>query len=150
MKSKTIFRIVFIAWGFIWLLFLVRGLVKGEAQEYKDLFGKTLEEKRMYVAREDLYDFILFLKATIPEDSDYKVLASYDDWLDSFFVSYHMLPTLQNLDNPEYIACYKKRKFSEKGYQPIAVLSKYKYIVKRALKKSKNMQSSLIKRLDSD
>ena len=132
MKSKTIFRIVFIAWVFIWLLFLVRGFVKGEAKEYKDLFGKTLEEKRAYVAREDFYEFILFCKAAIPEDSDYKIVASYDGWLDYFMFSYHMLPTLQNLDNPEYIACYKKGKFSKKGYQPIAVLSKYKYIVKRS------------------
>ena len=131
MKSKTISRIVFTTWVFMWLIFLVRGLVKGEAREYKDLFGKTLEEKRAYVAGEDFYEFILFCKATIPEDSDYKVVASYDDSLDSFFVSYHMLPILQNLDNPEYIPCYKKRKFSEKGYQPIAVLSKDKYIIKR-------------------
>ena len=48
MKTKTIFRIVFIVWAGIWLLFLIRGLVKGEARDYKNLFGKTGWKSRIH------------------------------------------------------------------------------------------------------
>ena len=133
MKPKIIFRIIFLAWVFIWLLFLVRGLVKGEARDYKNLFGKTLEEKRAYVAGEEFYDFILFCGKIIPEDSDYKVEADYDDSMDYFRFAYYMYPLLRNLDNPEYTPCYKV-KFSKKGYGKIASLSKVKYILKRSRK----------------
>lgn len=133
MKSKIIFRIIFLAWVFIWLLFLVRGLVKGEAREYRNLFGKTLEEKRAYITGDGFYNFILFCKEVIPEDSDYRVAADYDDSMDYFRFAYYVYPSLRNLDNPEYIACYKV-KFSKKGYRKIASLSKDKYILKRGRK----------------
>lgn len=130
MKSKQIFRIVFIAWVVIWLLFLVRGLVKGEARDYKNLFGKSLEEKRAYVAGEEFYEFILFCKKVIPEDSDYTVKADYDATLDYFRFAYYIYPVLRNLDDPEYIACYKV-KFTKEGYESVASLSDNKYILKR-------------------
>lgn len=133
MRPKLIFRIVFIAWVFIWLLFLVRGLIKGEAKHYKNLFGRSLEEKRAYVTGEEFYRFILFCKEVIPEDSDCKVEAEYDDSMDYFRFAYYIYPSLRNLDNPEYIACYKM-KFSKGGYRKIASLNNDKYILKRSWK----------------
>ena len=129
-KAKTICQIVFIAWTAIWLLFLIRGLVKGEANDYRNLLGKSLEEKRAYVSGEEFYEFILFCGKIIPENSDYKVQANYDESMDYFRFAYYIYPSMRNLDNPEYIACYKV-KFSEKGYRRAASLSEDKYILKR-------------------
>ncbi len=129
-NPKLIFRIVFIAWVAVWLLFLIRGLVKGEANDYKNLIGKTLEEKRAYVTGEEFYEFITFCKGVIPEDSDYSVEADYDETMDYFRFAYYVYPSLRNLEDPEYIVCYKKR-FSKKGYKRLDSLSKDKYILKR-------------------
>lgn len=130
MKSKLIFRTVFIGWVAMWLLFLIRGLVKGEVRDYRNLFGKTLEEKRAYVTGEEFYKFILFCKEVIPEDSDYTVEANYDATMDYFRFAYYIYPSLRDLDEPEYIACYKI-KFAKEGYELVASLSNNKYILKK-------------------
>lgn len=129
-KPKVIFRIIFFIWVTIWLLFFVRGLVKGEMRDYINLFGKTLEEKQAYVTGKEFYEFIIFCKKVIPENSDYTVEANYDQTLDYFRFAYYMYPSLRNLYNPEYIACYKV-KFLKKNYKVIASLSNDKYILKR-------------------
>lgn len=129
-KTKLILRIVFIIWTAIWLLFLVRGLVKGEAREYKNLFGKSLEEKQAYVTGEEFYRFVTFCKSIIPQDSDYSVEANYDASMDYFRFAYYIYPSLRDLRDPEYIVCYKT-KFSKRKYRRIASLSDDKYILKR-------------------
>lgn len=130
MKTKIIFRIVFFAWVAVWLVFFARGLVKGEARDYKNLLDKTLEEKRAYVTGEEFYKFILFCKKVIPENSDYTIEAVYDATMDYFRFAYYMYPSLRDLYSPEYIACYKV-KFSKKGYELIASLSEDKYLLKK-------------------
>ncbi len=130
MKSKKLFRIVFITWVAMWLLFLVRGLVKGEAGDYSNLFGKTLEEKRAYVTGEEFYKFILFCKEVIPEDSDYTVEADYDATMDYFRFAYYMYPALRDLDDSEYIVCYKV-KFAKEGYRIVSSLSDDRYVLKK-------------------
>lgn len=133
-KSKILFKIIFLAWVAIWLLFLLRGLVKGEAGDYKNLLGRTLEEKRAYVTGEEFYEFIHFCKKIIPKDSDYTVEADYDASLDYFRFAYYMYPALRDLYDPEYIVCYKV-KFAKKGYDVITSLSDNKYVLKKRLKK---------------
>ena len=130
LKSKLTFKIVFIAWVAMWLLFLVRGLVKGEAGDYKNLFGKNLEQKRAYVTGEEFYAFIIFCKNVIPDDSDYTVEADYDQTLDYYNFAYYIYPSLRNLNDPEYIACYKT-KSTKDGYEVIASLSDDKYILRK-------------------
>ena len=130
MKTKIIFRIVFIAWVAIWLLFFVRGLVRGEARDYKNLLGRSLEEKRAYVTGQEFYEFILFCRKVIPEDSDYKMKANYDESMDYFRFAYYIYPSLRNLENPEYIACYKI-KATQAGYKRVASLDDDKYVLKR-------------------
>jgi len=129
-KAKFVFRSVFIAWTACWLLFLTRGLVKGEFDDYKNLSGMTPEEKRAYVTGEEFYAFIIFCKGIIPEGSDYTVEAVYDDSMDYFRFAYYMHPSLRNLDDAEYIVCYKTD-FSKKGYRREASLGKDKYILKK-------------------
>jgi len=130
MKSKVVFKIVFFVWVVIWLHFFVRELLKGEIRDYKNLFGRSLEEKRAYVTGKEFYGFILFCKKIIPEDFDYTVEANYDATMDYFRFAYYMYPSLRNLDNPRYIACYKI-KFAKEGYKIIASLGEDKYILQR-------------------
>lgn len=130
MRSEKIFKIIFIAWVAMWLLFLVRGLVKGEARDYANLFGKSLDEKRAYVTGEEFYRFISFCKKIIPEDSDYTVEADYDATMDYFRFSYYIYPALRDLEDPEYIACYKVD-FESDGYSLAAFMDESKYVLKR-------------------
>ena len=130
MKTKLIFKIIFLAWTAIWLLFLVRGLAKGEARDYRNLFGKGLEEKHAYVTGEEFYKFIVFCKNVIPKGSDYTVEASYDETMDYYRFAYYVYPLLRDLDDPEYIVCYKVN-FSKEGYEPAAHLEGDKYILKK-------------------
>jgi len=129
-KSKVIFKIVFISWVIIWLIFLIRGFAKGELKDYKFLWGKTLEEKRAYVTGEEFYKFILFCKRIIPEDSDYTVFANYDATMDYYRFAYYIYPSLRNLYNPEYVACYKVN-VSRPGYEYVASLGEDKYVLRK-------------------
>ena len=128
--ARQIFRIVFIIWVGVWLLFFVRGLVKGEWRDYKNLFGRGLEEKRAYVSGGEFYEFIIFCKDAIPEDSDYSVEADYDAAMDYYRFAYYIYPALRNLYDPEYIACYKT-KFSKRGYRRLRSLERDKYILRK-------------------
>jgi len=129
-NTKLLFRIVFITWVFMWLLFLVRGMVKVEIKDYKNLLGKTLEEKRAYVTGKEFYEFILFCEKVIPGNATFSVEAKYDDSMDYFRFPYYLYPAMRDIDNPGYIACYKV-KFSKDKYSVAASLTDDKYILKR-------------------
>src|SRR3989339_275712 len=126
-SQRIIFRAVFIAWVFFWLLFLIRGLVKVEWKDYKNLFGKTLEEKEAYVSGKEFYDFTAFCKKEIPEGLTYTVEANYDQTMDYFRFAYYIYPVKRDRDNPDYIVCYKI-KFAKAGYAKAAALADDKYI----------------------
>lgn len=129
-KNSILFRIVFIVWVFMWLLFLVRGLIKTEMKDYRNLLGKTLEEKRAYVTGREFYNFIIFCENIIPKDATYSVEAKYDQSLDYFSFAYYLYPAMRDIDNPEYVACYKT-KFSKRGYSVTDSLTEDQYILKR-------------------
>lgn len=129
-KPAILFRIVFVIWVFMWLLFLVRGLIKVEIKDYRNLLGKTLEEKRAYVTGKEFYEFILFCEKVIPENATFSVEAKYDDSMDYFRFPYYLYPAMRDRDNPAYIACYKV-KFSKAGYSLADSLTSNKYILKR-------------------
>lgn len=114
----------------MWLLFFVRGIVKAEWKDYKNLFGKTLEEKEAYVSGREFFDFIGFCEKEIPENFTYSVEANYDQTMDYFRFAYYIYPVKRNMDNPDYIVCYKTR-FAKAGYAKAAALSDDKYILKR-------------------
>lgn len=130
LREKIIFRIVFVMWVFMWLMFFVRGMAKVEIKDYKNLLGKTLEERRAYVTGKEFYEFIIFSEKVIPKNATFTVEAKYDDSMDYFRFPYYLYPAMRDIDNPEYIACYKV-KFSRGGYKAAASLSDNKYILKR-------------------
>src|SRR3989338_7915064 len=103
--QRIIFRMIFIAWVAMWLLFLVRGFVKVEWKEYKNLFGKTLEEKEAYVSGKEFFDFINFCKKEIPKCATYSVEANYDQSMDYFRFAYYIYPVKRDRDAPDYIVC---------------------------------------------
>jgi hypothetical protein len=101
-----------------------------EWKDYKNLFGKTLEEKEAYVSGKEFFYFIIFCKKEIPENSTYTVEANYDQTMDYFRFAYYIYPLKRDIDNPQYIVCYKKR-FTKAGYARLAGLTDDKYILKR-------------------
>lgn len=115
----------------MWLLFLVRGMVKVEIKDYKNLLGKTLEEKRAYVTGKEFYEFIVFSKKVIPQNATFTVEAKYDDSMDYFRFPYYLYPAMRDIDDPDYIVCYKV-KFSKDGYSTAKSLAFDKYILKRS------------------
>jgi hypothetical protein len=129
-NTKILFKIVFSVWVFMWLLFLVRGLIKVEIKDYRNLIGKTLEEKRAYVSGKEFYRFVLFCEGLIPKNSTYSVEAKYDQTLDYFRFAYYLYPAMRDIKNPEYIACYKMKFFKE-GYYAAVSLTEDQYILKR-------------------
>ena len=72
----------------------------------------------------------MFCKNVIPKGSDYTVEASYDETMDYYRFAYYVYPLLRDLDDPEYIVCYKVN-FSKEGYEPAAHLEGDKYILKK-------------------
>jgi len=130
-KTVILFRIVFIAWVFMWLLFFVRGLVKTEIRDYKNLLGKTLEEKRAYVTGKELYEFIVFSEKVIPKNATFTVEAKYDNSLDYFWFPYYLYPATRGIYRPDYIICYKVN-FSKDGYSVAKSFTYDKYILKRS------------------
>ena len=130
MKTERLFKIVFISWVAVWFFFLCRGLIKGEARDYANLLGRDLEEKRAYVSGEEFYRFITFCRNVIPEDSDYKIEANYDASMDYYRFAYYIYPAMRDLEDPEYIACYKTR-FDKRGYGIVSSVDETKYVLKK-------------------
>ena len=102
MKPKIIFRIIFFAWVFIWLLFLVRGLVKGKFEEFRILCSsRDMYEKNSYILGKELNAFLEVCKREIPSEGTYKIVGDLDGH-NRYRLIYHLYPRLQS-DNPDYI-----------------------------------------------
>ncbi len=129
-QLRTAFRIALIAWAFVWVMFFIRGFVKGEAADYAALLNADAEGKRAYVSGEEFYAFIEFSKNVIPAGAQYTVVAEYDRSMDYFRYAYYMYPAVRDTGDPVFIACYKKQ-CDLPGYRRVAELAHDKYILKR-------------------
>jgi len=123
-------RLVFAIWVFLWILFLVRGLYKGEFKEYKALLERDAEARRAYVVGEELYSFLEFALVNIPKRAAYELEGALKP-IDRERLIYYLYPRGVS-DNPEYILCYKVGKdSSRKNFKRFTALKKDQFILKR-------------------
>ncbi|MFH1753512.1 MAG: hypothetical protein ABH875_04960 [Candidatus Omnitrophota bacterium] len=101
MKYVKMWKLVFAVWVFFWVLFLVRGLVKGEFEMFRKYAFISAEEKREHILGEGLYTFLGVCKSEIPEAATYKLEGEIDDH-NKFRMRYYLYPRLES-ESPDYL-----------------------------------------------
>ncbi|MCX5701397.1 MAG: hypothetical protein NTW64_00215 [Candidatus Omnitrophica bacterium] len=128
------FKIILAAWVLMWLFFNVRGLIvekdKSTLKDYISLASADWEGKRAIVFGENLYEFLKFCKANLPNEASYGIIGIPEDSIDLPRLVYYLYPSLQN-KNPDFILVYKKPGFEKKEAYLYASLNKESFILKR-------------------
>ncbi len=100
MRSR-LWKIVFAVWLFMWVLFIVRGLVKGDYVKLKKLIRATHTEKLEYIMGEKLTRFLDILKNNIPSESTFVLEGSLSEH-DKLRLAYYLYPRIES-PNPDYL-----------------------------------------------
>jgi len=123
-------KLVFIIWVFFWVLFIVRGLYKGELEEYKALLQRDAEGRRAYVIGEGLYEFMNFCLRNLPRESSYQLRGELRP-IDERRLVYYLYPHKES-ENPEYLLCYNAGKDAvKKGFYKSAAFKTGQFILRR-------------------
>ncbi|MDD5496476.1 MAG: hypothetical protein PHP46_05200 [Candidatus Omnitrophica bacterium] len=134
MKKNIVARAALAVWIVFWVLFLVRPLFKkGLLGEYAALSVLSGEERRGRVTGEELYGFIKFCRAALPEYSTYKIVGLEHDSLEHRRLRYYLYPDAEKED-PEFILVYKTGDFKSDGYRVFKTLDAEKYILRLSKK----------------
>lgn len=99
LKNK-VWRYIFALWIFFWILFLIRGFVKGEFRKFRTLSFLTVEQKKAYILGEDLYNFIKRCETEIPKTATYRIAGDLDEH-NTLRMVYYLYPRIRS-DNPDY------------------------------------------------
>lgn len=101
-----IIKAVLCVWIFFWLLFMIRGLYKGEFNELKMLLSGDAEARRAYVMGEGLYDFIQYSIKDMPEDGTYRIEGDIEP-LSKYRLVYYLYPRRER-GGGAYILTFKE------------------------------------------
>jgi len=96
-----IWKIVFIIWLILWFLFLVRGFVKKEFNEFKAISFASIDEKKAYLMGKGLYDFLKYCQENMPIESTYKITGELTKHNKARLV-YYLYPRVHSED-PDYV-----------------------------------------------
>lgn len=133
--NKILKFIIFI-WIILWLLFIIRPLFKQKyLEQYIKLIGKPLEERRAYVYKEELYDFLKFCQIHIPLGSTYKLVGLKEDSVDKVRAVYYLYPNIINLLEPQFILVFNLKNYREPAYRIYTLMNEANYILIYSLKK---------------
>lgn len=130
LRSKYLTIAVLAVWTMIWIGFFARGMAKGKAEEYKALFGKTIDEKRAFVFGRGFYEFMKFCGDALPAGSRYHLEGNMPNDLAQGAMRYFLHPVLPSKDKPDYILCYDTD-YAKSGFSVFARLDSRRYILKR-------------------
>lgn len=97
---KNLWKALFVMWIFFWLLFLIRGFVKGEFKRFKALSFATASEKKSYVLGENLYEFLVRCEKEIPVQGTYEITGELTAH-NKFRLVYYLYPRTES-DDPDY------------------------------------------------
>ena len=96
-----VWKIVFIIWVTIWLLFLVRGFAKGEFEKFKTLCFADRVAKLDYILGRELNVFLETCLKEMPTDTTFAFKSDLEEH-DRFRLIYYLYPRLES-ENPEYV-----------------------------------------------
>lgn len=132
-KIKLInYKIIFFIWVSIWILFLVRGFIKIDYKFFSETLGKTLEEKREFLLKKELYNFMIFCEKTLPIDARYEFV--YDtEVLDPVYgqrLAYYLYPRKMAKGAP-YLLVFGIGSFGKADYRMLERFGKDSFILKK-------------------
>ncbi len=90
--KKNFFKIVFSVWIVLWLFFLVREDKDGQYRTLGELYRLKGEGRTRHVVGGDLYDFLRFCRAEIPEGSTYEIVGFDEYSIDKVRARYVLWP----------------------------------------------------------
>jgi hypothetical protein len=106
--KRNILIILFIVWVVLWIGFFARELfVKKNINDYKALLTRTLEGKHAYVTGDKLYEFLVYCKSRMSENSTYKIEGLEEGDLESRRAVYYLYPHLRSAD-PDFVIDAKR------------------------------------------
>ena len=129
--KKYIFSIAVIAWFVLWVNFLARDLFfKGELKEYVSLFKASRYGKYQIVYGKSLFEFLTFVKESVPENSEYALSGIEPLSLEWRRAIYYLYPMMAS-DRAEYILVFEKPSYTVSGYELLRKLDDGRFILKR-------------------
>ncbi len=127
---RKIFLAVFLVWVILWVNFTVRDLTKKKyLKEYAVLLSRDTAGKASYTYGDNLFEFLGFCKARLPEGASYDTVGIID--LDFRRAVYYLYPHV-NIDGAPYILVFDKPGFARPGYVPFKELDQSRFILKKA------------------
>ena len=129
--KKYIFSIAVIAWFVLWLNFLMRDLVfKGGFKKYASLFKASRYGKYEIVYGKSLFEFLAFVKESVPENSKYAFSGIEPLSLEWRRAIYYLYPMMAS-DRAEYILVFEKPSYTVSGYELLRKLDDGRFILRR-------------------
>ena len=123
--------ILFCVWGVLWINFIARDLYKKKhIYEYKRLVTANAEQKHSLTYGEHFYEFLMFSKKQIPENSYYELIGIKELSLAWRRGVYFLYPKLMK-PGAEYILVYDEPTYRKDGYRVFAKLDEKRYILKK-------------------
>ena len=122
---------LFFLWCVLWLNFIARDLYKrGRLNDYKILARSDAEGKRAYTYGKRFYEFLKFVKESIPPDTFYDFVGIDNFSLQSRRGIYYLYPDIKT-EHPAYILVYEKPGYTKDGFARYATLDNGRFILKR-------------------
>lgn len=122
-------HLVLAVWVVLWLLFLARPLIKDHLLgQYTALVRASSEERRSIAIGKELFEFIRFCEASVPQASKYSVVGLEPVSLEGRYITYYLYPRVPAA-SPDFLVVYKVSNFSKDGYRLYQSLGPDKYIL---------------------
>ena len=126
---RKIFSVLFIIWVILWVNFTIRDLTKKKyLKEYAVLLSRDTTGKASYTYGDNLFEFLRFCKASLPEGSSYDTVGITD--LDFRRAVYYLYPHVR-VDGAAYLLIFDKPVFTRPGYALFKELDQSRFIMKR-------------------
>lgn len=129
--QRTIFKVLFFIWTFIWINFILRDLIGHKHfRDYKTLLARDEEGKRSYVYGDCLFEFLRFCKNKLPEKAKYDLVGMKEFSIAKVRSVYFLYPHLKT-DDADFLLVYEEPGYERDGYKTFDKLDNARFILKK-------------------
>lgn len=114
---KNIFKLLFVVWLVLWVVFIIREDKDGQYAFLKNLYGTKPENRMRYAVGNDMYDFWEFCKEKIPENSTYEILGFEKYSIDEVRGEYLLWPLRSGDGMTDFKLIYGNPSYEAPGYE---------------------------------
>jgi hypothetical protein len=116
-NKLRVFKIIFIVWIVLWVLFLAREDKDGQYRMLYHLYTHDGTDNVRYVVGSDLYDFLVFCKDSIPTGFTYRLSGFKEFSIDEVRARYFLWPLKSVEKDPNFVIIYGREEEKVLGYR---------------------------------